>query len=52
MINYDETGNKNEKKVTQIRQNTPRPRHGQRHKYKICLSMIMLIYIKQHLSNI
>ena len=33
--------------------NKPRSRHG--HKYsesKKCLSMMMLIYIKQHLSNI
>ena len=31
----------------------PRPRHGHRYtKYEICLSIMMVIYIKQHLSNI
>ena len=30
-----------------------RPRHGYRYsKYKICLWIMILIYIKQHLSNI
>ena len=33
--------------------NGPRPRHGQKYtKYKICLGILMVIYIKQHLSNI
>ena len=33
--------------------NRPRPRHGNRiSKYRKCLSMMMLICIKQHLSNI
>ena len=33
--------------------NRPTPRHGhKRTEYKICLSMIMIIHIKQHLSNI
>ena len=33
--------------------NRPRPRHGHRKsKYRKCLSMMILIYIKQHLSNI
>ena len=31
----------------------PRPRHGHKHTiYKICLSVIMAICIKHHLSNI
>ena len=30
----------------------PNPRHGHKYaKYKKCLSMVMLIRIKQHLSN-
>ena len=30
----------------------PRPRHGHKHtKHKICLSIMMVISIKQHLSN-
>ena len=33
--------------------NKPRSRHGHRYsKYKKCLSMMMLLCIKQHLSNI
>ena len=33
--------------------NRPRSRHGQEYsKYKKCLSMMMLIYIKQHVRNI
>ena len=33
--------------------NRPRSRHGYKYsKYKKCLSIMMLIYIKQHLSNI
>ena len=33
--------------------NWPRPRHGRRYtRYKICLSIMMVICIKQHLSNI
>ena len=31
----------------------PRPRHGQKHtKHKTCLNIMMVISIKQHLSNI
>ena len=31
----------------------PRPRHGYKYsKYKKCLTLMMLICIKQHLSNI
>ena len=33
--------------------NKPRPRHGHKYtKYKSCLSTMMAICIKQHLSNI
>ena len=33
--------------------NKPNPRHGHKYtKYKICLSIMMVICIKQHLSNI
>ena len=33
--------------------NRPRSRHGQKYsKYKMCLSIMMAICIKQHLSNI
>ena len=33
--------------------NRPRPRHGPTYtKYKLCLSILMAICIKQHLSNI
>ena len=33
--------------------NRPRPRHGYKYtKYKMCLSVMMVISIKQHLSNI
>ena len=33
--------------------NRPRPRHGHKYtKYKICLSIIMVLCIEQHLSNI
>ena len=31
----------------------PRPRHGHKYtQYKICVSIMMVICIKQHLSNI
>ena len=33
--------------------NRSRPRHGHKYtKYKMCLSIMMVICIKQHLSNI
>ena len=33
--------------------NRPRPRHGPNYtKYKMCLSIMMVICIKQHLTNI
>ena len=33
--------------------NKPRSRHGHKYsKYKNCVTMVMLLYIKQHLRNI
>ena len=33
--------------------NIPSPRHGHKYpKYKMCLSLITVTFIKQHLSNI
>ena len=33
--------------------NRPRPRYRHKYtKYKICLSIMMVLYVKQHLSNI
>ena len=33
--------------------NWPRTRHGHQYtKYKLCLSIMMVIYIKQHIKNI
>ena len=33
--------------------NRPRPRHGHKYtKYKMCLSIMMAVCIKQHLRNI
>ena len=33
--------------------NRPKPKHGHKYtKYKMCLSIMMVICIKQHLSNI
>ena len=52
-INDNENEAENEKQITKIRQNRSRPRYG--HKYtthKICLSIIMVICIKQQLGNI
>ena len=41
------------KNTSQIYINKPRPRHGHRYtKYKMNLSIIMVVCIKQHLSNI
>ena len=53
MIN--DTGNDSENKNRSQRYeiNRPRPRHEHKHaKYKMCLSITMVICIKQHLSNI
>ena len=33
--------------------NRPRPRHGRKYtKYKICLRIMMVLCVKEHLSNI
>ena len=54
MIDYNESETEYEKQITyRFNKNKPRPRPGHKYtKYKICYSMIMLICIKQHLSNI
>ena len=53
MINDNENEAGNQKQITGYDLNRPRPRHGQKHtKYKICLSIMMIICIKQHISSI
>ena len=55
MINDNENEAESEKQNTQIEYfiNRPRPRHGREYtKYKSCLSIMMVIGVKQHLSNI
>ena len=53
MINGDKNLARNEQKITKIQHNRPRPRHGPKYTiYKMCLSIIMVICIKQHLGNI
>ena len=53
MINYhNENEDENEKRSHRYNINRPRSRRGHKYsKYKKCLSMMMLISIKQHLSN-
>ena len=53
MINDNENVFKNEKLITLLLHKKVRPRHG--HKYtkcKMCLSIVMGICSKEHLSNI
>ena len=51
IINDNETENENRSQRYNI--NRPRPRNGHKFtKYKMCLSIMMLACIKQHLSNI
>ena len=51
-INYIENEGESEKRSHRYDINTPRPRHGHKYsKYKKCLNLMMLIYIKQHLRN-
>ena len=39
----------NEKKLKRYNLNRPRPRHGHKYtKYKMCLSIMMVVCIKQH----
>ena len=48
----NENEDENEKRSHRYDLNRPRTRHGHKYsKYKKCLSMMMLICIKQHLSN-
>ena len=47
-INHNENENKNKNKSHRYDINRPRSRHGE---YKMCLSMIMLVCIKQHLNK-
>ena len=50
MIYDNKNENENHIDTTKCR---PRPRHGHKYtKYKMCLSMMMGICIRQHLSNI
>ena len=52
MINDNENGAENEKQIA-YDINKPRHRHGHNYnKYKMCLSILMDVCIKQHLSNI
>ena len=52
-INHDENEDENEKRSHRYDINRPRSRHGHKYsKYKKCLSMMMLMGVKQHLSNI
>ena len=55
MINDNKNEAKNEKQITKTRDkyiNIPRPRHGRKYtKYKLCLTTVMAICIKQQLSN-
>ena len=56
-INHNENGDENEKQITYIWHkydiNWTWPRHGHKYtKYKLLLSMMMVMCIKQHLSNI
>ena len=55
MINDNENEAQNEKKKRSQRYdiNIPRLRHGRKYtKYKMCLIIMMVLGIKQHLSNI
>ena len=53
MINDNENETQNEKTDQGYEINRPRPRHGHKYThYKLCLSTMMAICIKQHLSNI
>ena len=52
MINDNESEAKNENRSHRYGINRPRPRHESKYtKYKMCLSIMMAICIKQHLSN-
>ena len=49
MINDNENEAENEKQITKIDINRPRPRYGHKYtEYKICLSITMVTCITQH----
>ena len=51
-INHNKNEDESEKRSHRYDINRRRPRHGHKYnKYKICLSMMMLISVKQQLSN-
>ena len=53
MINDNENEVEHENRSSRYDINRPRRRHGHIYtKYKICLDIMMVICIKQHLSNI
>ena len=53
IINHNENDDENEHRLHRYDINRPRSRHEHKYsKYKKCLNMMMLIRIKQHLSNI
>ena len=53
MINYNENEDENEKRSHRYDKNKPWFRHEHKYsKYKNCLTIMMLICIKQHLNNI
>ena len=50
-INHNENEDENEKRLHRYDTNRPRSRHGHKYgKYKKCLSMMMLICVKQNLK--
>ena len=53
MINDNENEAENEKQIHRYDINRPRPKHGHKcAKYKMYRGIMMVICIKQHLSNI
>ena len=53
MINYNENEAENENGSHRYDINRTKPRHGHKYnKFKMCLSMMMVICKKQHLNNI
>ena len=53
MINHNENEDENESRSHRCDINRPSPRRGHKYNiYKRCLSMTMLVCIKQHLSKI
>ena len=53
IINSNENEAENENRSHRFGINRPRPRHDHKYtKYKMCISIMMVACIKQHLSNI